>query len=179
MNGIGRTQGPAETPLPHDAPDASLPAALILGAAVWQDGPSPTLRRRCAHAAALWHAGRVGQLVPCGGLGKHPPAEALAMRALLVEAGVPEAAIHPEPMSRNTLENIRFALPILSRIGARRVIVVSDAPHLPRALLVARRLGLQASGSAPRSGARIWPQLRLALREIPACMVYLWRLRRR
>ena len=58
------------------------------------------------------------------------------------------------------------------------VIIVTDAPHLPRALMVARRLGLEARGSAPRGGARIATQTRMALREIPACAAYLWRLRR-
>ncbi len=153
-------------------------AALILGAAVWESGPSPTLRRRTAHAAALYHAGRVAHLVPSGGLGRHAPSEGEAMRDLLLEAGVPDTAIHPETTSRDTLENIRNALPILGRIGASRVIIVTDAPHLPRALMVARRLGLKAGGSAPRGGARIGTQTRMALREIPACAAYLWRLRR-
>ena len=152
-------------------------AALILGAAVWDGGPSPTLRRRTLHGAALWRADEVTHLVPCGGLGQHPPSEGEAMRDLLIEAGVPERAIHPETASRDTLDNIRLALPILARIGTRRVVVVSDAAHLPRALLVARRFGLDARGSAPPHGARLAPQLRLALREIPAYGAYLWRLR--
>ncbi|PHP27238.1 YdcF family protein [Limimaricola cinnabarinus] len=152
-------------------------AALILGAAVWETGPSPTLRRRAMHGAALWHAGEVTYLVPCGGLGRHPPSEGEAMRDLLIEAGVPEHAIHPETASRDTLDNIRLALPILDRLGTRRVILVSDAAHLPRARLVARRFGLDARGHAPPQGARLVPQLKLALREIPAYGAYLWRLR--
>ena len=152
-------------------------AALILGAAVWEGGPSPTLRRRTLQGAALWHMGEVSHLVPCGGLGRHPPSEGEAMRRLLVEAGVPDEAIHPETASRDTLENIRLALPILARLGTDRVVVVTDAPHLPRALLVARRHGLKTRGSAPQGGARRAAQLRLALREIPAYAAYLWRLR--
>ncbi|PYE84102.1 YdcF family protein [Pseudoroseicyclus aestuarii] len=154
--------------------------ALILGAAVWADGPSPTLRRRTAQGAALWHAGRVRHIVPCGGLGRHPPAEAEVMRLLLIEAGVPESAITPEAASHTTQENIAFALPILARLGANRVILVTDAPHLPRALLTARRLGLAARGSAPPwRGASLRAQSRLALREVPAYAAYWWRLPRR
>ncbi len=154
-------------------------AALILGAAVWPDGPSPTLRRRTLHGARLFHDRVVAQLVVCGGLGAHPPSEAEAMRRLLREAGVPDAAIHLEDRSTSTLENIRFALPILEALRINHVLIVSDAPHLPRALLTARRLGLVAAGSAPRGGARARQQLRLALRELPAYATYLWRLRRR
>lgn len=153
-------------------------AILILGAAVWRDGPSPTLRRRTLHGAALFHAGIGSVVIPCGGLGRHPPAEAVAMRDLLLEAGVPAAAIHPEDRSTNTRENIRGTLPILSRLGQGRVVIVSDAYHLPRALLIARRAGLAATGSAPPSrGARLWPQLRGWLREIPAIAAHLLRLR--
>ncbi len=68
-------------------------AIILLGAAVWRDGPSPTLRRRTLHSAALWHAGTAPIIVVCGGLGRHPPTEAAAMANLLQAAGVPAAAI--------------------------------------------------------------------------------------
>jgi len=153
--------------------------ALILGAAVWRDGPSPTLRRRTLHAAGLYHAGLVGHLIPCGGLGRHPPAEALAMRALLLDAGVPADRITPEAASTTTEQNIRLALPILAGLGARQVVIVTDAPHAPRAVLTARRLGLTARAAwPPMRGARLWPFLRLTLREVPAYLTYWWRLRR-
>ena len=153
-------------------------ATLILGAAVWADGPSPTLRRRTLHAAGLWHAGRATHLVPCGGLGLHPPTEAAAMEALLREAGIPDAAITLEDRSTTTLENIRLALPILERLGTREVLIVTDLPHAPRARLVARRLGLAAaSSSPPLRGSRPGQTLRTALREAPAYAAYWWRLR--
>ncbi len=151
--------------------------ALILGAAVWPDGPSPTLRRRTLEAARLWQRGDVDQLIACGGLGRYPPTEAATMRTVLTEAGVPDAVIHLEDRSTSTLENIRFALPILKRLGSDQVVIVTDRAHLPRALMVARRSGLTARGAAPKSGARPSQQLRLALRELPAYGVYLWRLR--
>ena len=153
-------------------------AIVILGAAVWPDGPSPSLRRRTLHGAALFHAGCGDVVIPCGGLGRHPPAEACAMVRLLREAGVPGAAIHPEATSTNTIENIRLALPILRRLDKTRVVIVSDAYHLPRACLIARREGLMATGSAPAAGsARLRPQLRGWLREAPALLALLLRLR--
>lgn len=155
--------------------------ALILGCAVWPGGePSPTLRRRTLHAARLFLDGEVELLVPCGGVGRHPPAEAEAMRRLLVEAGVPDTAVHPEGQSRSTLENLLLARPILRRLGARRAVIVTDRTHAPRARLIARRLGIDASSSSPSlRGARLRPMLRQALREAPAILVALWRLRRR
>ena len=155
--------------------------ALILGAAVWQDGaPSPTLRRRTLHAAALWHRSEVQVLIPCGGLGRHPPTEAEVMRALLLSDGIPPEAIRLENRSRSTLENIRFALPILAGLGATRAVIVTDATHAPRARMIARRLGLSAdSSSLPLRGGHLRTILRQGLREIPATALALWRLRGR
>ncbi|HVG46685.1 MAG TPA: YdcF family protein [Rubellimicrobium sp.] len=153
--------------------------ALILGAAVWPDGtPSPTLRRRTLHAAALWHRGEIQALIPCGGLGLHPPTEAEAMRDLLLSEGIPAEAIRLEDRSRDTLENIRFALPILADLGATQALIVTDATHAPRARMIARRLGLPAASSSPSlRGGHLPTMVRQGLREIPATALALWRLR--
>jgi uncharacterized SAM-binding protein YcdF (DUF218 family) len=154
-------------------------AALILGCAVWPDGPSPTMRRRTRHAATLWHRGEVAWLIPCGGLGRHGPTEAEAMRDLLLADGVPSEAIRLEDRSRNTHENILFAKPILDVLGAREAVIVTDHTHAPRARLIARGLGLRATSSSPSlRGARLRSTLHQALREVPATAVALWRLRR-
>jgi uncharacterized SAM-binding protein YcdF (DUF218 family) len=153
-------------------------AALILGCAVWPDGPSPSLRRRALWGAALWHAGAVGHLVACGGLGRHPPAESAVIRRLLAGAGVPDDAVTEEDRSTSTLENIRFALPILSRLGTRTVVLVTDRLHAPRALIIARAHGLTARWDGPGlSGGHPRTQVRMALREAAALPVTLWRLR--
>ena len=153
--------------------------ALIFGAAVWPEGPSPTLRRRTRHAARLWHAGKVSHLIPCGGIGAHPPSEAEAMRRLLLADGVPESAITLEDRSTTTLENVSYALPILEHLGTNEVLVVTDRLHAPRALMTARAFGLQARASSPSlRGAHPGQSLRMALRELPACVLYGWKLHR-
>ena len=150
---------------------------VILGAAVWTGGrSSPTLARRVAAAVQAWQAGRAAVIVPCGGVGRNPPAEALVMRDLLIAAGVPADAIHPEAASTSTEANIAHAAAILRGLSLVRVILVSDRWHLPRARLIARRHGLiVAGGAAPPllRGARWKPLLKGALREIPAYLVAL------
>jgi uncharacterized SAM-binding protein YcdF (DUF218 family) len=150
-------------------------AALVLGAAVWPGGvASPTLRRRAAHAAALWHAGAVAFVVPCGGVGRHGPSEAEVVRRLLLDAGVAPGAVRLEDRSRNTHENLLLARPVLLGLGAEAVIV-TDRTHAPRALLIARGLGLRATASCPPPpGRRL--VLRQGLREAGAWPVALWRL---
>lgn len=120
---------------------------LILGAAVWPGGvASPTLARRTGHAAALWHAGMAGRVICCGGIGKHGPSEAEVMAELLREAGVPEAAIVREDRSTSTYENIGFARAYLE---APQVVLVTDPYHAPRALVIARAMGLEARADCP------------------------------
>ena len=144
--------------------------AMILGAAVWQTGPSPTLMRRTMHGAELFHKNQVSHLVVCGGVGKHPPSEAQVMADILIGVGVPMNAITLEDRSKTTGENIANGKTL---IGDVPVVIVTDWYHTPRALMIAKRAGLSAEASSPRlSGARIWPQLKGALREIPAYLLY-------
>ena len=100
------------------------------------------------------------------------------MRDLLIAAGVPPDRITPETASTTTEQNIRLALPLLAGLGAGAAIIVTDAPHMPRALLTARRQGLTPHPAwPPLKGARVGPLVRIMLREIPAWLVYWWRLR--
>lgn len=142
---------------------------LVLGAAVWADGPSPTLRRRSLHGARLFHQNAAQYLIGCGGLGRCSPTEAAAIHALLMAQGVPQDRIRLEDQSTNTYENIRFSLPVLGLLGTKDVLIVTDWYHAPRARLIARRLGLSAtSSSPPLTGANLRQQIKSALREIPA-----------
>ena len=72
------------------------------------------------------------------------------MRTLALDLGVPAERIELEERSRNTFENALYTAVILRRRGWRRVAVVTDAFHMPRALYVFRRLGLDAVGEPVR-----------------------------
>jgi len=166
------------------APARTLPSprprvALVLGAAVWAGGvPSPTLARRATHAAALYRAGDADAILGCGGLGRFPPTEAAVITALCRAEGVPASALFEENESTTTRENLRYALPILKRLNATAVIIVTDPYHAPRARLIAHQLGLDARTDCPpwRSiGPRQW--LRHLPREALALAAALLRLR--
>ncbi|AVO39701.1 YdcF family protein [Pukyongiella litopenaei] len=156
-----------------------MPAALVLGAAVRPDGsPSPALCRRTAHAIALFHAGKVGAIIGCGGPGDHAPTEAEAIRRICRASGLPDAMVHLEDRSANTAGNLRNARPILDRLGIAGAVIVTDRYHAPRARLAARRLGLCATLSCPAPAGA--PRLRLLksrLRELPAWLWYFLTLR--
>ena len=152
---------------------------VILGAAVWSDGSSPTLLRRTRHAARCWHAGLGDAIVACGGIGLHPPSEAEAMRQILMAEGVPDAAIHLEDRSTDTIGNLRLALPILAGLDMDSVVIVTDRYHARRALLIARHFGLRARCDCPGPGGLTWRgRIRPTLREWAALPVTALRLRR-
>lgn len=123
-------------------------AALVLGAAVYTDRPSPVFEERIRHAVELYRTGAVRRLVMTGG--KSPGdrvSEAEAARDWALRHGVPADAILLEAQSRTTQENLALAQPLLRGHKIGRVLVVSDPLHMRRAVGIARKLGIDAHPS--------------------------------
>ena len=147
--------------------------ALVLGAAVRGDAPSPVFAARLDHAAALWRAGRVGRLVTTGGSRDAArAAESTVGQAYLRRLGVPDSAVTGEARSRTTRQNLACARPLLG--ASERVVLVSDPLHLWRARWQARDLGLDAVASAaPTTRYRsLRTQLPFLAREVWFSAVY-------
>lgn len=124
-------------------------AAIVLGAMVNPDGsPSQALVRRVRHAVALAQSGRVGHLLMSGGAVRHCVPEAHVMRDLALIAGLDPTRVVVEDASVNTIGNALLSRPIVMERGWRRLLVVTDACHLPRALYTFHRLGLPVRPSA-------------------------------
>jgi uncharacterized SAM-binding protein YcdF (DUF218 family) len=94
----------------------------------------------------LLHKGGAPKLVLAGGLG-HPfglaPPEAATMREFAIEFGIPPSAILTEGRSRITSESavdVRRMLP-----NARRIVLVTDAYHLPRSMALFRKQGFDVA----------------------------------
>lgn len=122
-------------------------AVVVLGAALIEPGVAgPALRRRLEHGVTVWRQSDAACLLVSGGVVGPPPAEAEVMRALAIDLGVPSERIVVEDRARNTFENALYCGRILRDRGWHRVVVVTDAFHMPRALFVFRRLGLPVVG---------------------------------
>jgi uncharacterized SAM-binding protein YcdF (DUF218 family) len=120
-------------------------AIVILGARVEANGrASSALRERTLHAVDLWKQGRAPYLICTGGVGDFPPAESVVASRLAQKHGVPAAKVLCEEVSTTTRQNAHFAAEICRARGWTRVIIVSQAFHLPRAARNFRREGLQA-----------------------------------
>ncbi|HEY8565145.1 MAG TPA: YdcF family protein [Beijerinckiaceae bacterium] len=128
--------------------DAPADAAIVLGAAVYDDRPSPVFRERIRHAVMLHRAGRVRVLLMTGGraAGDHL-SEGEAAAEWARQQGVPPTALLVEARSRTTRENIANSVPLLKAHQLDRVLIVSDPLHMRRAVAIARALGLNARPS--------------------------------
>jgi uncharacterized SAM-binding protein YcdF (DUF218 family) len=116
---------PPEQPLPHLTENADR---------IWQ-------------AARLWRRGAAPRIIVTGGSllaqqGGLPTTEAEAMQAFLVDLGVPSGVITGEDRALNTIQNIRNVRAI---VGDGRVALVTSAFHMPRALQLAARAGLNVA----------------------------------
>ena len=105
---------------------------------------------RVWQAARLWRQGAAPRVIVSGGSydarqGGTQGTEAAAMRAFLLDLGVPSEAIVDEAKAVNTIENIRNVKAI---VGDGRVALVTSSLHMPRALQLAQRAGLKASAFA-------------------------------
>lgn len=118
--------------------------ALVLGAAQYNGVPSPVFKARLDAALALYQSGRTERIVVSGGRSPGDRySEGGSGCKYLEGRGVPRAALACETRSRSTWENLLRAKPLLE---SGPVWIVTDEPHLPRALLLARRLGIAARG---------------------------------
>lgn len=153
---------------PEETPDARADVAIVLGAAVSGDEPSPVFRERIDHGVNLYKAGRVERLLFTGGRGEGTSvAESEAARVMAVSEGIPDDAILTEDESTTTMHNLVEAQLLMRDAGAETALIVSDPLHMRRAMEMAEALGIQARPSAtPTSRYRSWTtQLSFLLRE--------------
>lgn len=117
-------------------------AAIVLGASLWNDRPSPGLQERLDHALDLYQDGRFDYIIVSGGLDKGATVtEAEGMRDYLLEQGVPAEIIRIEPESRSTYENLKFSKQIMEAEGWNSAVIVTHSYHGARAADIARTLG--------------------------------------
>jgi vancomycin permeability regulator SanA len=117
-------------------------AIVVFGARAYGDGRcSQALHDRVRTACDLHRAGLAPTLVFTGGPGDGDVHETEAMRRLAMKLGVPDESIVLDPDGVTTQDSVRATVPILDRLGARRVVAVSHFYHLPRIKLTYQRAG--------------------------------------
>ncbi len=151
-------------------------AAIVLGAAVWGERPSPVFRERINHGVLLYQTGLIEKLIFTGGVGNRDElAEAEVGRNYAIAQGVNPADILVETSSTSTYENLHNAQMLAQQNGLETFLVVSTPNHMRRALAVAADLQMEAYSSPTRSIRWISSATRTFsyLREVVAYSVYL------
>ena len=152
-------QGTLESAFPP-APVAEAPSAdaiVVLGGAIGAPRPPrvyPDLSGaadRVWHAARLYRAGKAPVIVASGGTlpwRDQRFREAEAMQSLLTTWGVPADAVLLESQSASTYQNATNTSKIAERRGFDRVLLVTSALHMRRALATFRAAGVSAVPAA-------------------------------
>ena len=151
-------------------------AAIVLGAEVWNNKPSPVFRERINHAVNLYKNRNVNKLIFTGGVGVGKPiSEAEAGKQYAIQNGVNELDILTETKSHTTNQNLKYAKEVAQQHNLSKFLVVSDPLHMKRAVEMARNLGLDAFPSpTPTTRYRSFEsQLQFLLRETYFYFVYL------
>jgi uncharacterized SAM-binding protein YcdF (DUF218 family) len=128
-------------------------AIVVLGGGTSsQEPPRPLVEvngagDRVIYAAYLYKQGAAPYLLLSGGnidwLGEHTGTPAEDMARLLELMGVPASALWLQPDSRNTYEDAVYCKQILDEKGIHRIMLVTSALHMPRAVGLFERQGLE------------------------------------
>jgi SanA protein len=132
----------SKTFLPDQVPTASV--ALVLGAGLNRDGtPGLVLRDRVRTAAELYSEGIVEKLLMSGDNSTEYYDEPGAMKDFALSLGVPEDDIVLDLAGRRTYDSCYRAKAIFV---VDRLIIVTQAYHLPRALFLCNAFDIHADG---------------------------------
>lgn len=118
---------------------------ILLGAPNDEHGNLSSIAlERCARAVLESRASPGWAVLPTGGHGEHfnraPEPPASYTRRYLRAQGVPEEDVLEPVLSRSTLEDAQRSLPVVARLGVRRVKVVTSDVHVVRAALIFERV---------------------------------------
>ena len=142
-------------PNPPPAQSTQADAIVVLGGntanarANWfEPYDRETAMTRVDRAGELYLAGRAPKVVLSGGALEGDVSEARGMAHAIRQLGVPESALILENASRSTYENAALSREVLRSHGIGSVLVVTSAVHMPRAMAVFRKQGVQATPAA-------------------------------
>lgn len=144
---------------------ASETGLLILGAGLEMDGsPGRYLSHRLDTAIEVYKAGKASKILISGDDNVKGYSEIASMNTYLVSRGIPQSVIFGDYGGVDTYSSMYRARKVF---GLGSALVVTQGFHLPRAVFLARRMGIEAEGVWDRD---FRPSVWNRIREIPAQM---------
>jgi uncharacterized SAM-binding protein YcdF (DUF218 family) len=138
-------------PSPQEIPSADV-IVVLGGGTEPAANPRPTVEvngagDRVLYAASLYKNGKADHILLSGGTiawldeGGTTPAEDMA--SILTSIGIPQEALWLETVSQNTYENALYSKEILAENEIERILLVTSALHMPRAVALFEKQGLE------------------------------------
>lgn len=119
-------------------------AIVVLGAAQYNGRPSPVLQARLDHGISLYNRKLAPRMIFTGGVGRGDTlSEGEVARRYAIKQGVPAEAILVEREGVTSAESVAAAAALMRDENLKTALVVSDAYHMLRVELLARRAGIQ------------------------------------
>ncbi|MBL7684433.1 MAG: YdcF family protein, partial [Deltaproteobacteria bacterium] len=140
-----------------------VPTALVLGAALWGNQPSPVLQDRLESALDLYQQQKVSTLFMSGAKWGEKNNEPEIMEQQALAKGVPAQSILKDEQGFRTYASCQRAKEIYQ---INEVIIVTQRFHLPRSLFLCEKMGLRAWGfEADRRDYSFKNRIKWKLRE--------------
>lgn len=119
-------------------------AIVVLGASVYEDGtPSAILKDRLDDAVILYSEGAAPKVIVSGDNSDLCYNESAAMKAYLVDQGIPSEDVFCDYAGFSTYETMYRARNVF---GCKNIVVATQTYHLYRAVYDAQALGMSALG---------------------------------
>ena len=159
-------------------PDKDIDIMIILGCGLNKDGTAtPLLRGRVLRAVEFYkkqkeETGKELIFITSGGKGTDERnSESYAMKACLLEYGIPESMIVEEDKSTTTYENMKFSKEKIAEINPDAKIAFSTTNfHVFRSGFMARRFHIRAQGIGAPTKWYYWPNA--AVREFADLLIH-------
>ncbi|WP_207670494.1 SanA/YdcF family protein [Clostridium sartagoforme] len=119
-------------------------AIIVLGAGVKNNGtPSDILADRLETSIEVYNEGAAGALILSGDHGREEYNEVGAMKDYVLKNNIDESIVFMDHAGFSTYDTMYRAKEIFK---VKSAVIVTNEYHLPRALYIARKLGIEAYG---------------------------------
>jgi uncharacterized SAM-binding protein YcdF (DUF218 family) len=156
------------------AQPAASDTIIVLGAKLIGQEPSIILRLRLDEAIKLYSEGYASTIIVSGAQGEDEEvSEAASMKNYLLSHDIPAEHILLEDKSFNTYQNLANSHKIMQENNLKTAIIVSNASHIRRSLIVAQNLGINATGAPAPMANNVYLTTKQYIREGAAIAVLL------
>lgn len=130
---------------PEEYKEKNVDCVMVLGAGVWESGPSHMLEERLNRGVEVYNTGCTNRILMSGDHGRIEYDEVNVMKDFAVDCGAIPEEVFMDHAGFSTYESMYRARDVFD---VKSVIIVTQEYHLYRAVYNARKLGLEAYGVA-------------------------------